>query len=85
MKLKLFNHTGIAGGLLIYLALLDKSSSKEITKKRTARMILTCRPLFAQEIGFCIRYFAAFSIFSVCSSALREFPLSCASSPRSIL
>jgi hypothetical protein len=28
-----FNHTGIAGGLLIYLALLDKSSSKEITKK----------------------------------------------------
>ena len=33
MKLKLFNHTGIAGGLLIYLALLDKSSSKEITIK----------------------------------------------------
>ncbi|WP_207646753.1 hypothetical protein, partial [Eubacterium pyruvativorans] len=33
LKLKLFNHTGIAGGLLIYLALLDKSSSKEITKK----------------------------------------------------
>ncbi|WP_177216301.1 hypothetical protein [Eubacterium pyruvativorans] len=36
MKLKLFNHTGIAGGLLIYLALLDKSSSKEITKKASA-------------------------------------------------
>ncbi len=36
MKLKLFNHTGIAGGLLIYLALLDKSSSKEITKKAGA-------------------------------------------------